>query len=361
MRAFLTTLVALVLLFDIAIASADDWKEFKASEGNFKVLVPAEPEFEFTQMLLPDEMGRLDQYAYSSLGKSEAVKELPLFTSYQVVFSHLTALRLKTAKPDQILIDDRDESIQSTKAERGQDTKLEVVKDRAIVLAKYPGRELEFKVYENGKLTLIWRSRTYVVENRLYGLLVIKDPNDDNDKFTQKFFDSFSLLGPAPTGDPTKLASYGFNVKLPGEVIHTVARCTNGTAKALENARLNVFLVELDLDTLNYTVMLHDFSDERIKSKGTDEILTEVGKALVKDVRGTLQSETKLALSGHPGRELNFTSKLSGKLTTYQWRIYVVGNRLYQVGIAREEKPINAVAAKKFFDSFELVKDLPAK
>jgi TonB family protein len=87
--------------------------------------------------------------------------------------------------------------------------------------------------------------------------------------------------------------------------------------------------------------------------------LDSVIGAGVKSVGGTLLEEKDISLDGHPGR---FVRVQAGNGYVMRIRSYVVGNRIYQIGITmREADAPQAIAkfhdetAAKFLDSFRLV------
>ncbi len=76
-----------------------------------------------------------------------------------------------------------------------------------------------------------------------------------------------------------------------------------------------------------------------------------------KNVNGTVVSEKPIELAGHPGLEIAVETPASAKMpggAMYRARIYLVGNRLYQVIYVALKKEEHAADYQKLFDSFHL-------
>jgi hypothetical protein len=65
-------------------------------------------------------------------------------------------------------------------------------------------------------------------------------------------------------------------------------------------------------------------------------------------------SEKKIKLNGYPGREFAVKKSEQGSDDLYQWRIFLIGKRVYQIAVATERKDSGAPDVAKFFTSFVL-------
>ena len=166
----------ITLLFIAALAtsaSADDqpgWKEFASKEGRFKVLMP----------------GTVKQYKLdteSDFGKGvlhmntvEAGKTL-----YGANYCDFPA-EVKKVPRKQVYDSSRDGAVANMEG------KLASEKDTK--LGEHPGREIRIDVAGGKRL---FRVRVYLVEQRLYQVVVFGTPEAATSKEADKFLDSFKL------------------------------------------------------------------------------------------------------------------------------------------------------------------------
>jgi hypothetical protein len=155
--------------------SADDqpdWKEFASKEGRFKVLMRGTPE-----------QYKLD--AESDFGKGvlhmnsvQADK-----TMYGANYCDFPA-EIKKAPLKQVYDSSRDGAVANLEG------KLASEKD--IKLGDYPGREIRIDVAGGKRL---FRARVYLVDQRLYQVVVFGTREAATSKDADKFLDSFKLAG----------------------------------------------------------------------------------------------------------------------------------------------------------------------
>jgi len=75
---------------------------------------------------------------------------------------------------------------------------------------------------------------------------------------------------------------------------------------------------------------------------------------IVSEQLSELVSEKKMRLYGYPGREFFVKKSEKGSDDFYQWRIFLVGRRVYQLAVATERKDSGSPDIAKFFTSFNL-------
>jgi hypothetical protein len=75
---------------------------------------------------------------------------------------------------------------------------------------------------------------------------------------------------------------------------------------------------------------------------------------VLRSLGGERISEKKIRLYGYPGREFAVKKSEQGSDDLYQWRILLVGRRVYQIAIATERKDSGSPDVAKFFTSFVL-------
>jgi hypothetical protein len=173
MRSFL--IVASISIFSV-IAKADEkkaeWKAFTSKEGKFKVLMPGTPKQE-----------KLD--AESDFGKGVLHMNVVQLgkTMYGANYSDFPA-EIKKFPIKQILDSSRDGAVDNLKGK--------LAKEKDIKLDKYPGREVQIEVGEGKQL---FRARVYLVDQRLYQVVVFGTKEEATSKEAEKFLDSFMLTG----------------------------------------------------------------------------------------------------------------------------------------------------------------------
>jgi hypothetical protein len=82
-----------------------------------------------------------------------------------------------------------------------------------------------------------------------------------------------------------------------------------------------------------------------------EQRLDQARDGAVASTKGKIQSEKKMTLQGHPGRDLLILTKDKQHLHT---RLFVVGARLYQLFVVGTAAQVASKDTAKFFDSFKL-------
>jgi len=119
--------------------------------------------------------------------------------------------------------------------------------------------------------------------------------------------------------------------------------------RAGDTLEVTMVIGEGTKDTL-FVVSYCDYSDADLKKGPVAKRLDYAREGAVNSSGGTLKSETKRELDGHPGRDVVIVKDSEVVVRT---RIYLVKNRLYQV------MTLGKVPAKEsdaFLDSFRLLK-----
>jgi hypothetical protein len=103
----------------------------------------------------------------------------------------------------------------------------------------------------------------------------------------------------------------------------------------------------------SYGVAYSDYSADELKA-GPAAVLSGVRDVTVREVLGTLVSSKDITLAGHPG--LDVVAKVDKGATKGNYRVnfYLVGNRVYEVLVVRNQTPIDEEKTTAFLDSFEL-------
>jgi hypothetical protein len=85
---------------------------------------------------------------------------------------------------------------------------------------------------------------------------------------------------------------------------------------------------------------------------------------MVNAVKGTLVSEGNITLDGYPGRELKISAKFETIDYVLRVKFWSTENRVYVVTVVHPksgESEALTTNAAKYFDSFQILKDQPAK
>jgi hypothetical protein len=111
-----------------------------------------------------------------------------------------------------------------------------------------------------------------------------------------------------------------------------------------------MFLV--DQPSKAYLVTYLDYPPRSAVNK-EDKILDAVAEGNAKGIMGKLVSKenTTIGKKQHPGRKIDIESKQFG---VYRARIFLVGDRLYQVVALGSEDFVNSKAVEAYFDSFSV-------
>jgi hypothetical protein len=104
-----------------------------------------------------------------------------------------------------------------------------------------------------------------------------------------------------------------------------------------------------------FGVTYGDYPVEPNSAAQKETVLDRITKSLA--ARGAeMIGEKKITLAGHPGREFTVDKNIQGTDVVYNWRIYLVGQRLYQLAVVTPKANAGSPDVAKFLTSFELSK-----
>jgi len=141
--------------------------------------------------------------------------------------------------------------------------------------------------------------------------------------------------------------------KKPVESIQTIS-----SAIGELNLNLNIYEVpETETeDNLAYIVNKTEYPDSIVNSDKKDILVGFFRNSIdgaVKNVQGKLLSETKIELSGYPGREIRID--FQNGLAVIKMRLYLVKNKMFLLETISETKKGFNKSIDKFMNSFELI------
>jgi len=122
---------------------------------------------------------------------------------------------------------------------------------------------------------------------------------------------------------------------------------------------LNLFAMEnTDAKKTTRTVIYADYPAQLMQSKGPEAMLDGGVRGMIAGGHWNIESQKPILLDGHPGREIQFsvpgpkgTENGAGRA-----RLYLVGNRLYQVIVVGPASKVTAAELSDFVNSFELLR-----
>ena len=84
--------------------------------------------------------------------------------------------------------------------------------------------------------------------------------------------------------------------------------------------------------------------------------LNQFRDGIIKGAGGSLVSENSISMGSHPGRDLVLTGRSGAGVLNYNLHLYLVGKRLYCVGVVSPTDKYNLPLIEKFLSSFALDK-----
>ena len=106
-----------------------------------------------------------------------------------------------------------------------------------------------------------------------------------------------------------------------------------------------------------YAVSYGDIPEGIVQKSDLQTLLDGARNGMVSNINGKLIFETKIALEGNPGRQLVIdVMGKNGQEMTVKARIFLVGNRLYQIMWVAPKGKASILDLDAFLQSFRLLK-----
>ena len=163
----------LLMLTLLAACGGGSWKEFNSAEGAFSILMPKNPSLETQMVNTP--IGPIEIQFFSA--------ELA-DTAYVVGYSDYPAAFVAQSNPVIMLDGARDGAVANVQGK--------LVSETVIFIGGYPGRELRIETLD-GKFAAM--SRIFLVNNRLYQVMVVMPADRTITDEIRTYLDSFALTG----------------------------------------------------------------------------------------------------------------------------------------------------------------------
>jgi hypothetical protein len=138
-----------------------------------------------------------------------------------------------------------------------------------------------------------------------------------------------------------------FSVDLPGEPKQQKQEVPTDAGKIT----LTMYIVEAGNG--GYFVALSDFPAALVQAADPEALLTNARDGAVRNVRGKLTGDKAITLGEYKGREIQFEAGNATMKIVGQARLYLVGNRLYQLLVVGQQAEALEQSAR-FFNSFRL-------
>jgi hypothetical protein len=118
---------------------------------------------------------------------------------------------------------------------------------------------------------------------------------------------------------------------------------------------LHSFAVEANNGNVAYFVFYSDYPEGTDEDTDPKELLQNARDGVVGE--GSRQTrEEKIQVGEHPGLEFDFVQGSGAEKTYGYWRLYMVKNRLYQIGIISIGESAVDYKFKPIYGSFDLLK-----
>lgn len=117
--------------------------------------------------------------------------------------------------------------------------------------------------------------------------------------------------------------------------------------------KLTVYTFAASNKTGYFMISYGDYPNEPT-SANQEGVLGRVTSGVIKGLKAELISETKISLKGYPGREFRAKKTVEGNEVVFTWKTFLVGRRLYQLGVATNKIDADSADLQKFFTSFQL-------
>lgn len=173
--------VSSAILFTLCMAGAaaadTTWQEFKSAEGRLTVLFPGEPKLERTPVDVPN-VGKVEEVMWTY-----ELKDVAMFGVAWVDY------------PKELVAQgDRTKMLDGARDGAAKNIGGKIVSEKPITMHGFPGRELKVEV---PKSPLVFLAQIYLVNERLYQVILVTTASHASAPEVTKFFASFKFDPPA--------------------------------------------------------------------------------------------------------------------------------------------------------------------
>lgn len=139
-----------------------------------------------------------------------------------------------------------------------------------------------------------------------------------------------------------------FSINMPGH--------PEGSSKEVnsEVGKLMLYTFEIGTDSGHFGAAYADYPIAPRDAANAAEVLVAVQNGSVKGINGKILSEKVISFKEYPGREFKASGEMNNFKFVYSARIFIVGQRLYQMvvvtSVGNEDRP----DVSKFLTSFDI-------
>jgi TonB family protein len=337
------------------------WREFTHEAGNFSVMMPDKP-FELSQTV-ESEIGKIPVHTFTA--QEGTLIYLAMYAEYPIALDTPGTAKTSLNNARDLMLSKRNGKL---------------ISETEISFGKYAGRELKAKV-DGG----VMRSRTYIVNQRMY-MLMVSAAGDDNLKQldlkkVDDFFVSFKFLNepqPIEGGAPSmsRLKSEIDNLELPADFVDRPVSWREVASPELgftvwmpsepfrkkvplnpNDRRLDISLWMARSENSIYQMIVQPILATPSNEDHRKLFFRSLLDGILSGGEVKLEGEKPISFEGYPGRE--YKLRVSSGLGT--GRAYIIGAAIYLMLTLPAKKPVESkdesAEIARFFDSFRLTKD----
>lgn len=141
----------------------------------------------------------------------------------------------------------------------------------------------------------------------------------------------------------------GFTVSVP----RVPTEQTNRVTTAVGAVDMNLYVCEAG--DVAYFVGYSDYPQSFVEQADVAGLLAGAMNGAAGGVGGTIRSSRDISLEGHPGKEFKADAKINGRDGTFEGRVFLVGNRLYQIFVVGLKHKASPAKIDQFLRSFTLL------
>lgn len=135
--------------------------------------------------------------------------------------------------------------------------------------------------------------------------------------------------------------------------IDTPKHETQKFPSAVGEIELHMYMV--DKSDIAYIVSYNDYPEAIVKNSTTNDLLVGACNGAIANTNGKNSVIEDITLGEHPGKYLKYDGEKDGEQYKTHQKIYLVGNRLYQVTVATHNEKEHMDDINKFVNSFKLI------
>jgi hypothetical protein len=121
-----------------------------------------------------------------------------------------------------------------------------------------------------------------------------------------------------------------------------------------EGKKIELHVFQGEKDGKAYFVVYSDRATDTAKQEDIEKLLDGARDGLIGGMKGKVTNETKIAMAGNAGRELDVDAKFNEIDSKVKARLYMVGKRLYQIMIVTPVGKGTPEEMVEFLNSFKL-------